>query len=114
MTPLPQRTTRLAKDLLDVAAVPKGEVEGLLTLAAALKKKQRRGIAHALLKGKTLGLLFKSRQRGREYRLKRDASVGRPCAGPADGRHPVVARRKRVADTARVLSAILTGSSSAL
>ena len=51
MTPLPQRTTRLAKDLLDVAAVPKGEVERLLTLAAALKKKQRRGIAHALAQG---------------------------------------------------------------
>ena len=40
------------------ALFPRAEVERLLTLAAALKKKQRRGIAHALLKGKTLGLLF--------------------------------------------------------
>src|SRR4026207_32970 len=58
MTPLSERTTRLAKDLLDVAAVPKGEVERLLILAAALKKKQRPGLAHTPIKGKTLGLLF--------------------------------------------------------
>src|SRR5262245_32654988 len=54
----PQRIIRSAKDLLDVAAVPRAEVERLLSLAAELKKKQRRGITHPLLTGKTLGLLF--------------------------------------------------------
>src|SRR5262245_49672937 len=52
------RTSGLTKDLLDVAAVSRAEVESLLTLAAELKEKQYRGIAHPLLEGKTLGLLF--------------------------------------------------------
>jgi len=58
MKPPLQRISRLGKDLLDVAAVPKAEVERLLTVAQSLKTKQRRGITHPLLKGKTLGLLF--------------------------------------------------------
>ena len=46
------------KDLLDVAAITKAEVESLLASAAHLKDKQRHGIPHPLLPGKTLGLLF--------------------------------------------------------
>ncbi|TKB52453.1 MAG: ATP-grasp domain-containing protein [Nitrospira sp.] len=46
------------KDFLDVAAISKAEVERLLKTAALLKDKQRRGILHPLLPGKTLGLLF--------------------------------------------------------
>jgi ornithine carbamoyltransferase len=46
------------KDFLDVAAISKSEVESLLASAALLKDKQRRGILHPLLPGKTLGLLF--------------------------------------------------------
>ena len=53
-----QRTIGLMKDLLDVAAIPRADIEGLLKLAAELKAKQRRGIPHQLLQGKTLGLLF--------------------------------------------------------
>src|SRR6476661_183601 len=107
MTPLPQRTTRLAKDLLDVAAVSKGEVERLLTLAAALKKKQRRGIAHALLKGKTLGLLFQ--KPSTRTRVSFEAGMHQL------GGHALVlpmadiqlSRGESVADTARVLSRYL-------
>ena len=109
MTPLPQRTTRLAKDLLDVAAVPKGEVERLLTLAAALKKKQRHGIAHALLKGKTLGLLFQ--KPSTRTRVSFEAGMHQL------GGHALVlpmadiqlSRGESVADTARVLSRYLDG-----
>src|SRR5262245_53046060 len=53
-----RHNTGLGKDLLDVAAVPREEIEKLLTLAARLKDKQQRGIPHPLLQGKTLGLLF--------------------------------------------------------
>jgi ornithine carbamoyltransferase len=109
MTPRPQRSTRLAKDLLDVAAVSKGEVECLLTLAAALKKKQRRGIAHALLKGKTLGLLFQ--KPSTRTRVSFEAGMHQL------GGHALVlpmadiqlSRGESVADTARVLSRYLDG-----
>jgi|KBSMisStaDraftv2_1062788.scaffolds.fasta_scaffold08944_6 ornithine carbamoyltransferase len=109
MTPLSQRTTRLAKDLLDVAAVPKGEVERLLILAAALKKKQRHGIAHTLLKGKTLGLLFQ--KPSTRTRVSFEAGMHQL------GGHALVlpmadiqlSRGESVADTARVLSRYLDG-----
>lgn len=109
MTPLSQRTTRLAKDLLDVAAVPKGEVDRLLILAAALKKKQRHGIAHTLLKGKTLGLLFQ--KPSTRTRVSFEAGMHQL------GGHALVlpmadiqlSRGESVADTARVLSRYLDG-----
>src|SRR5512137_814165 len=61
-TRIRSRVTRMErrkkKDLVDVAAVSKAEIEHLLKLAATLKEKQRRGTLHPLLPGKTLGLLF--------------------------------------------------------
>jgi ornithine carbamoyltransferase len=109
MTPLPQRTNRLAKDFLDVAAVPKAEVERLLMLAAELKRKQRRGIAHPLLKGKTLGLLFQ--KPSTRTRVSFEAGMHQL------GGHALVlpmadiqlSRGESVADTARVLSRYLDG-----
>lgn len=47
-----------AKDLIDVATMPRKQILDLLRLAASLKKKQHHGIPHRLLVGKTLGLLF--------------------------------------------------------
>jgi ornithine carbamoyltransferase len=51
-------SVRYAKDLLDVATMPRQQVLDLLRLATSLKKKQHRGSPHRLLNGKTLGLLF--------------------------------------------------------
>ena len=107
-TPL-QRASRLAKDLLDVAAVPKAEVDRLLTLAADLKKKQRLGIPHPLLKGKTLGLLFQ--KPSTRTRVSFEAGMHQL------GGHALVlpmadiqlSRGETVADTARVLSRYLDG-----
>jgi ornithine carbamoyltransferase len=107
-TPL-QRTSRLAKDLLDVGAVPRSEVERLLTLAADLKNKQRRGIAHPLLKGRTLGLLFQ--KPSTRTRVSFEAGMHQL------GGHALVlpmadiqlSRGESVADTARVLSRYLDG-----
>ena len=53
-----QNTTRYAKDLLDVATMPRTQILALIRLASTLKKKQQRGVPHRLLGGKTLGLLF--------------------------------------------------------
>src|SRR5512134_675100 len=102
-----QRTSPLAKDLLDVATVPKAEVERLLTLAAGLKDKQRRGIQHDLLKGKTLGLLFQ--KPSTRTRVSFEAGMHQL------GGHALVlpmadiqlSRGESVADTARVLSRYL-------
>ena len=104
-----KRTPRVAKDLLDVAAVPRALVERLLTLAAALKEKQRRGIPHDLLKGKTLGLLFQ--KPSTRTRVSFEAGMHQL------GGHALVlpmadiqlSRGESVADTARVLSRYLDG-----
>jgi ornithine carbamoyltransferase len=104
-----QRTSGLAKDLLDVAAVSKTEVESLLTLAAQLKDKQQRGIAHPLLEGKTLGLLFQ--KPSTRTRVSFEAGMNQL------GGHALVlpmadiqlSRGESVADTARVLSRYLDG-----
>ena len=104
-----KRTPRVAKDLLDVAAIPRALVERLLILAAALKDKQRRGIPHDLLKGKTLGLLFQ--KPSTRTRVSFEAGMHQL------GGHALVlpmadiqlSRGESVADTARVLSRYLDG-----
>lgn len=103
------RTSGLSKDLLDVAAVSRAEVESLLTLAAELKEKQYRGIAHPLLEGKTLGLLFQ--KPSTRTRVSFEAGMNQL------GGHALVlpmadiqlSRGESVADTARVLSRYLDG-----
>ena len=100
---------RLAKDLLDVAAVPKSEMEALLALASDLKDKQRRGIPHPLLQGKTLGLLFQ--KPSTRTRVSFEAGMNQL------GGHALVlpmadiqlSRGESIADTARVLSRYLDG-----
>jgi ornithine carbamoyltransferase len=104
-----QGRSGLAKDLLDVAAVPKAEVERLLTLAMELKHKQRRGVPHPMLKGKTLGLLFQ--KPSTRTRVSFEAGMHQL------GGHALVlpmadiqlSRGESVADTARVLSRYLDG-----
>lgn len=97
------------KDLLDVAAIPRAEIEGLLKLASELKAKQRRGIPHQLLQGKTLGLLFQ--KPSTRTRVSFEAGMNQL------GGHALIlpmaeiqlSRGESVADTARVLSRYLDG-----
>ena len=104
-----QRSSGLTKDLLDVAAVSKGDIESLLTLAAEHNDKQQRGIAHPLLEGKTLGLLFQ--KPSTRTRVSFEAGMNQL------GGHALVlpmadiqlSRGESVADTARVLSRYLDG-----
>lgn len=92
-----------------MAALSISEVEGLLTLAARLKEKQRRGISHPLLQGKTLGLLFQ--KPSTRTRVSFEAGMNQL------GGHAMVlpmgdiqlSRGESVADTARVLSRYLDG-----
>ena len=109
MKRLTRTNVRRIKDLLDVAALSISEVEGLLTLAARLKEKQRRGISHPLLQGKTLGLLFQ--KPSTRTRVSFEAGMNQL------GGHAMVlpmgdiqlSRGESVADTARVLSRYLDG-----
>jgi len=104
-----RRTPGLGKDLLDVAAIPRAEIESLMTLAAQLKEKHRRNIPHALLRGKTLGLLFQ--KPSTRTRVSFEAGMNQL------GGHALVlqmadiqlSRGESVADTARVLSRYLDG-----
>lgn len=98
-----------AKDLLDVAALSRPQVEALLRLAAALKAKHRRGLPHSLLPGKTLGLLFQ--KPSTRTRVSFEAGMNQL------GGHALVlpmgdiqlSRGETVSDTARVLSRYLDG-----
>ena len=46
------------RDLLNFAGMSRREFDGILKLAAELKRKQQRGISHRLLAGKELALVF--------------------------------------------------------
>jgi ornithine carbamoyltransferase len=100
---------RDAKDLLDVATIPRKQILDLLQLAASLKKKQRQGTPHRLLVGKTLGLLFQ--KPSTRTRVSFEAGMNQL------GGHALVlpmgdiqlSRGETVADTARVLSRYLDG-----
>ena len=107
-----RHTTRpdtYAKDLLDVATMPREQIVELLRLATTLKKKQRRGTPHRLLRGKTLGLLFQ--KPSTRTRVSFEAGMHQL------GGHALVlpmgdiqlSRGETVSDTARVLSRYLDG-----
>ena len=100
---------RKKRDLVDVAAVSKAEIEHLLKLAATLKGKQRRGMLHPLLPGKTLGLLFQ--KPSTRTRVSFEAGMNQ-LGGHALVLHMAdiqLSRGESIADTARVLSRYLDG-----
>lgn len=105
----PRRTPGYAKDLLDVATMPRKQIDDLLRLAASLKAKQQRALPHRLLSGKTLGLLFQ--KPSTRTRVSFEAGMNQL------GGHALVlpmgdiqlSRGETVADTARVLSRYLDG-----
>jgi ornithine carbamoyltransferase len=109
MTRAFERRPKSVKDLLDVAALSRAEIEALLTLASLLKVKQQAGTSHRLLQGKTLGLLFQ--KPSTRTRVSFEAGMNQL------GGHALVlpmadiqlSRGESVADTARVLSRYLDG-----
>jgi ornithine carbamoyltransferase len=105
----PRRALGYAKDLLDVAAMPRKQIDGLLRLAVSLKAKQRRGTPHRLLPGKTLGLLFQ--KPSTRTRVSFEAGMtqlgGHALILPLGDSQ--LSRGESVSDTARVLSRYLDG-----
>jgi len=103
------RTAERFKDVLDVASIPREQVDVLLQLAVDLKAKRQHGIAHPLLRGKTLGLLLQ--KPSTRTRVSFEAGMnqlgGHALVLPtADSQ---LSRGETVADTARVLSRYLDG-----
>ena len=97
------------KDLLSIHDLSVEEVNEILALAHELKAKQKAGIEHHLLKGKTLGMIFeKSSTRTRVsfqtgmYQLGGQALF-------LSNRDLQIGRGEPVQDTARVLSRYLDG-----
>ena len=97
------------KDMLSIHDLSVDEVEEILALAAELKAMQKAGVAHRILEGKTLGMIFeKSSTRTRVsfetgmYQLGGQALF-------LSNRDLQLGRGEPIKDTARVLSRYLDG-----
>lgn len=97
------------KDLLALYSLTKDEILEILRVAADLKNKQKRGIAHTLLAGKTLGMIFtKSSTRTRvSFEVGMHQLGGFPLY--LSGQDLQLGRGETIADTAKVLSRYLDG-----
>ena len=97
------------KDMLSIHDLSVDEVQEILALAKELKAKQKAGVPHEILKGKTLGMIFeKSSTRTRVsfetgmYQLGGQALF-------LSNRDLQLGRGEPIRDTARVLSRYLAG-----
>ena len=96
-------------DLLSIHELSAADVEEILTLAADLKAKQKAGIPHKLLAGKTLGMIFEKSS----TRTRVSFEVGMyQLGGQAlflSSRDLQLGRGEPIKDTARVLDRYLDG-----
>ena len=96
-------------DLLSIHELSADDVEEILTLAADLKAKQKAGIPHPLLAGKTLGMIFEKSS----TRTRVSFEVGMyQLGGQAlflSSRDLQLGRGEPIKDTARVLTRYLDG-----
>src|SRR5574337_827529 len=97
------------RHLVTLEDVTQADVKGLFDLAASLKAKQRQGVAHALLQGKTLAMVFEKPS----LRTRVTFEVGMTQLGghaiylaPADIR---LGQRETVQDAARNLERWVDG-----
>ena len=97
------------KDLLSIHELSRDEVEEILSLAQELKEKQKAGIPHRLLEGKSLGMIFEKSS----TRTRVSFEVGMyQLGGQAlflSSRDLQLGRGEPIKDTARVLSRYLDG-----
>jgi ornithine carbamoyltransferase len=97
------------KDLLSVHDLTTAEVYSILELSHKLKKQQKEGIAHPLLKGKTLGMIFQKSS----TRTRVSFEVGMWQLGGSalflSGNDLQIGRGEPIKDTARVLSRYVDG-----
>ena len=97
------------KDLLSIHDLSVDEVNEILALAHDLKAKQKAGIEHHLLKGKTLGMIFE--KSSTRTRLSFETGMYQ-LGGQAlflSNRDLQLGRGEPIKDTARVMSRYLDG-----
>jgi len=97
------------KDLLSIHDLTTEEVYEILDLAKELKAKQKAGVEHHILKGKTLGMIFQKSS----TRTRVSFEVGMYQLGGTalflSGSELQIGRGEPIKDTARVLSRYLDG-----
>ena len=95
------------KDFISLHDVSKEEIEKLIELSIKLKDEQKKGIAHPILKGKTLGMIFsKSSTRTRDtFELAMTQLGGYPLFLSANDIQ--LGRGETIYDTAKVLERYL-------
>jgi len=99
----------MKRDLLSIDSLSTHDIDALISRAIELKKKQKAGVPHQLLKGKTLGLLFEKPS----TRTRVSFEVGMVQLGGhslyMSSRDTQLSRKESPEDTARVLSRYLDG-----
>ena len=101
--------TLKGRDLLKILDLTPDEIDVLLTIAAALKKKKKAGEPHRLCEGKNLALIFEktsTRTRCAFEVAARDLGMGVTYLDPAGSQ---IGKKESIADTARVLSGMFDG-----
>lgn len=97
------------KDLLSIHDLTADEVQEIFSVAADLKQKQKQGVQHHLLAGKTLGMIFQKSS----TRTRVSFEVGMYQLGGSalflSGNDLQIGRGEPVKDTARVLSRYVDG-----
>ena len=97
------------KHLLKLLDLTQEEIVSILSLAKELKAKQKQGVPHRLLEGKTLGMIFQKSS----TRTRVSFEVGMYQLGGhalfLSNRDLQIGRGEPVEDTARVLSRYLDG-----
>ncbi len=99
----------LKKDLLKMSDLSKEDIIDILNLATQLKYEQKNGIAHKLLAGKTLGMIFE--KASTRTRVSFETGMYQ-LGGQAlflSSRDLQIGRGEPIEDTARVLSRYLDG-----
>lgn len=97
------------KDMLSIHDLSVDEVQEILALAKELKAKQKAGVPHEILKGKTLGMIFE--KSSTRTRVSFEAGMYQ-LGGQAlflSNRDLQLGRGEPIRDTARVLSRYLDG-----
>ncbi|MFQ6077939.1 MAG: ornithine carbamoyltransferase, partial [Thermodesulfobacteriota bacterium] len=99
----------MKRDLVSIFSLGREEIDDLMERAAVLKTKQRKGVRHTPLKGKTLAMIFEKAS----TRTRVSFEVGMYQLGGyalfLDFKDMQLSRGESVSDTARVLSGYVDG-----
>ncbi len=97
------------RDLVDIFPLSRDEIDHLMERAALLKAKQREGVLHTPLTGKTLGMIFEKAS----TRTRVSFEVGMYQLGGyalfLDFKDMHLGRGEKISDTARILSRYMDG-----